>query len=270
MSEHAGIPRQRATTAVRKPGRLSTLAASGGHGAWSLGDALDRIELFDCLDKETRRQLITGAQPRHYQRGELLYAEGEASEEILVMMSGAAVLFRSTLAARRATLAAVRSPGVLGEEALAGRVPRSASAEALTGSFALALPESELASVMRRHPAMGDAARRWLAFKLDRLAEQRADDILLDLPTRVAKTIVELAERNGASPLALDLSQAVVASLARGSRQSVNQTLKRFADRGWLRMERNRILIVDRAALARRSGQPTPRTGTRTGAARTA
>lgn len=225
---------------------------------WSLGDALDGIGLFDGLDKRLRRQLITGAQPRHYQRGDLLYAEREAGRDLFLLMSGTVVLFRGTPARRRATLAVVRPPAVLGEEAIAGGVPRTASAEAIRASFVLALPEAELAGVMDRQPTMGEAARRWLVSKLGDLAEQRADDLLLDLPTRVAKALLRLATGGGNPPLVVDYSQELVATLARGSRQSVNQALNRFADRGWLRIERGRLVIIDADALARRAGLPIP------------
>jgi CRP/FNR family transcriptional regulator, cyclic AMP receptor protein len=218
--------------------------------------SLKSIGLFRGLDEHRRRELISCARPRYFRRGELLYVAGAASCELLLLMSGVAVVFRSTVDGRRATLAAVRSPGLLGEEALADEVPRTASAEALEESFALALPRTALLAVMQEHPAVCDAARRCLAERLTRVTEQRADHMLLDLPTRVAKTLLRLAERSGKPPLVIDFSQGLVAALAGGSRQSVNQTLQRFAGRGWLRIEKTRIVVADPDALKRRAGQP--------------
>lgn len=171
-------------------------------------------------------------------------------------MSGAVVLFRSRWDGRRATLAAVWPPDVLGEEALADPASRTASAEAFVESFALALPKPALSHAMQQHPAVAGAARRWLAERLDKLTEQRADDILLDLPARVAKTLLRLAGRNGRPPLVIEANQRLVAALAGGSRQTVNQVLKHFARRGWVRVEKSRIVVVDQDALRRRSGQP--------------
>lgn len=83
-----------------------------------------------------------------------------------------------------------------------------------------------------------------------------ADDILLDLPVRVAKTLLRLAGRNGRPPLVIEAHQRLVAALAGGSRQTVNQVLKHFARRGWVQVEKSRIVVVDQDALRRRSGQP--------------
>jgi CRP/FNR family transcriptional regulator, cyclic AMP receptor protein len=214
------------------------------------GDALDGIDLFAGLDRSLRHQIITAATPRRYRSGDLLYAEGEPGDSLLLLMAGAVAVFRAGGNGRQATLAAVRPPGLLGEEALAGGLSRIASARALQESFVLALRQSELSTLMRENPTMSDATRLWLGRQLGRLVEQRADDLLLDLPGRVAKTLVGFTAVDGGS---IELSQAILASLARGSRQSVNQALKCFAARGWLRLESGRIDIVDLDALRRRA-----------------
>jgi CRP-like cAMP-binding protein len=214
-------------------------------------DALDGIDLFDGLERPLRHRIVTAAAPRRYRPGEQLYAEGEPGESLLLLMSGAVAVFRVSESGKRVTLAVVRPPGVLGEEALAGDLSRGASARALQESFALALHRSDLSALIGQSPAMSDAARRWLGRRVSRLMEQRADDILLDLPGRVAKTLVALAATDDQL---IELSQTMLASLARGSRQSVNQALRRFVDRGWVKVESGGISIVDLAALRRRAG----------------
>jgi CRP/FNR family transcriptional regulator, cyclic AMP receptor protein len=42
--------------------------------------------------------------------------------------------------------------------------------------------------------------------------------------------------------------------MAGGSRQSVNQAIGIFANRGWLRTEGRKIVVVDLPALRRRAG----------------
>lgn len=218
-------------------------------GSSGLHSMLDSIGLFQGLGERRRRELLGWAEPRRYRRGELLYVEGAASDELVLLMSGVVVLFRGTSQGRRATLAAVRAPGVLGEEALAGPVPRTASAEALGEAFGLALPGPALRAVMQESPAACEAARRWLAQRLHQLTEQHADHVLLDLPARVAKTLLRLADRTGRPPLVVNFSQGLVAALAGGSRQSVNQTLQQYARRGWLRVEKTQIVLSDPEAL---------------------
>ena len=52
----------------------------------------------------------------------------------------------------------------------------------------------------------------------------------------------------------IELNQSQLAEMAGGSRQSVNQAIGSFANRGWLRTEGRRIVVTDLAALRRRAG----------------
>ena len=83
---------------------------------------------------------------------------------------------------------------------------------------------------------------------------------MLDLPGRVAKTLVTQSTPTAGGSL-VNLSQSRLAELAGGSRQSLNQVLHRFADRGLVRVEAHGIVVRDLAALRRRAGLPQDGTG---------
>jgi len=95
---------------------------------------------------------------------------------------------------------------------------------------------------------------RSLGTLIRRLTEQNADHVFLDLPGRVAKTLVRLAGDSQAPMVTIELNQSQLAEMAGGSRQSVNQAIGSFANRGWLRTEGRRIVVTDLAALRRRAG----------------
>ena len=95
-----------------------------------------------------------------------------------------------------------------------------------------------------------------------RLTEQLTDATLLDLPARVAKTLVRLVEvRRSADPEALpviSLSQSKLAELAGGSRQSVNGALSTLAQRELIRLDGRRIIVIDMPGLRARAGLAAP------------
>jgi len=74
------------------------------------------------------------------------------------------------------------------------------------------------------------------------------------LPARHAKAMVLLAGQSQAPTVTIELNQSQLAEMAGGSRQSVNQAIGSFANRGWLRTEGRRIVVTDLAALRRRAG----------------
>jgi CRP/FNR family transcriptional regulator, cyclic AMP receptor protein len=138
--------------------------------------------------------------------------------------------------------------------ALLDGAPRSASAEALEDTTVLALSRAAFLELVRGQPPILDAVMRSFGALIRRLTDQTADHVFLDLPGRVAKALVRLAGDSKAPLVTIELNQSQLAEMAGGSRQSVNQALGTFANRGWLHTEGRRIVVTDVAALRRRAG----------------
>ena len=218
------------------------------------GDALAGVELFAGLDADVRSRIAAIAVPRHYRRGQLLFVEDDPGESLLMLRRGAVSVFRSAASGERALLAVVRPPGVLGDVSLLDGAPRSASAEALEDTTALALSRPAFLELVHAHPRILDAVMRSFGGLVRRLTDQTADHVFLDLAGRVAKTLVRLAGETSAPLVTIELNQTQLAEMAGGSRQSINQALGAFAQRGWLHTEGRRIVVTDLPALRRRAG----------------
>ena len=84
------------------------------------------------------------------------------------------------------------------------------------------------------------------------------DLIFTDVPGRVAKALLQMADRFGSREsdglrVKHDLTQEELAQLVGASRETVNKALADFAHRGWLRLEGKSVLILDPERLARRA-----------------
>lgn len=220
------------------------------------GDALSGVDLFAGLEPEVRQRVIAAAVPRTYRKGQLLFVENDPGESLILLKRGAVAVFRTAPTGERAVLSVVRPPDVLGEVSLLDGSARSLSAEAIEDCTALALSRGAFMELVHSNPKILDAVMRSLGALIRRLTEQNADHVFLDLPGRVAKTLVRLAGESQAPMITIELNQSQLAEMAGGSRQSVNQAIGSFASRGWLRTEGRRIVITDLAALRRRAGMP--------------
>ena len=138
--------------------------------------------------------------------------------------------------------------------ALLDGAQRSASAEAIEDCQALTLSRAAFMDLVHSNPRILDAVMRSVGALIRRLTEQNTDHVFLDLPGRVAKTLVRLAGETNAPMVTIELNQSQLAEMAGGSRQSVNQAIGSFASRGWLRTEGRRIVVTDLQALRRRAG----------------
>jgi CRP-like cAMP-binding protein len=116
-----------------------------------------------------------------------------------------------------------------------------------------------LLELLAAHPSLTDALLRSLGALARRLTEQAADLVFLDIHGRMAKLLLTLAEERGKDSgdgivLDLNLTQADLAAMVGGSRQSVNQTLRSFESRGYLSIEGRIIRLKKPAELRRRAG----------------
>jgi len=107
-------------------------------------------------------------------------------------------------------------------------------------------------------PEVALSLLRQLSRRLRRTNEVVGDLVFSDVPGRVAKALLDLAERFGTQhdngiQVNHDLTQEELAQLVGASRETVNKALADFASRGWLRLEGKSVVILDRERLARRA-----------------
>ena len=118
---------------------------------------------------------------------------------------------------------------------------------------------SALLAAMQQSPALLDALLRTLGAMVRRLTEQTTDLVFLDLGGRIAKLLVQRAERQSDDPrrrLAVDLhlTQTELAQMVGASRPAVNRVLQGLVGRGVIKVDGRTIEIVDAPALRRRAG----------------
>lgn len=221
------------------------------------GDPLRGIALFAGLDPRVRRRLAATATRLVYREGQVLFREGDPGDALIVVRSGVVAVFRSGPGRDRAVLTVVRAPGVLGEVSLLDGAPRSASVEAVDRTEVLALSRTAFLDVVHTDERLMEEVFHGLGALVRRLTEQKTDYIFLDLPGRVAKTLVRLLDiDHDGDTDTINLNQSRVAELVGGSRQSVNHVIRTFAHRGWLRTEGRCIVLTDLPALRHRAGMP--------------
>lgn len=226
-----------------------------------IAELLGSVSLFSSLTLQEREVLARTMLPRRVRRGELVFSQGSPGDTLYVVARGSVLIHRTVRGDRRA-MTVIEAPGSFGEIGLIDGARRSAAAEALEDTDLLGLPREDFLHLLADDPRMVQGVLRELGRMIRRLTEQLADATLLDLPARVAKTLVRLIEvRRSVDPKAapiITLSQSKVAELAGGSRQSVNVALSTLSQRGLIRVEGRSIIVVDLAGLRVRAGFEMP------------
>ena len=221
-------------------------------------DVLKRAPLFTGLAAEAAGALAEAMTTVDLRRGATLFREGDAGNQLFVVVSGKIKLGRSGSGGRE-NLLAVLGPGqMFGELSVFDPGPRSTTATAVTPCQLRVLEHSDLSTWLAKHPEVGYGLLGQLAKRLRRTNEVVADLVFSDVPGRVAKALLDLADRFGepqAGGLLVnhDLTQEELAQLVGASRETVNKALADFATRGWLRLEPRSVTIIDIERVKRRA-----------------
>lgn len=227
-----------------------------------IAELLGAVPLFASLTLPQRELIARMTVPRKVRRGELVYAQGWPGDALYVVARGSVMVYRAGRGGERRAMTVIEAPGSFGEIPLIDGGRRSAGVEALEDTDLLAVPRALFLRLLVDEPKMVEGVLRELGRMVRRLTDQLADASLLDLPGRVAKTLVRLVEvRRDAdpeSPPIVTLSQGKLAELAGGSRQSVNGALSTLTQRGLIRLDGRRIVVTDIAGLRARAGLAPP------------
>jgi len=219
---------------------------------------LATVPLFAGLDAELADALSGALTTRAVVRGHVVFNEGDTGDRLFIVLDGKIKISRAA-ADGRENLLSVLGPGeMFGELSLFDPGPRTATATAVTESTLASLDHDDLRPLLLDQPAVAMQLLRALAQRLRRTNEAMADLVFSDVPGRVAKALLDLAEKFGDSEsdgvrVRHDLTQEELAQLVGASRETVNKALSEFANRGWLRIEGRSVLLLDSERLARRA-----------------
>ena len=167
------------------------------------------------------------AVPRSWDRGEVIFREGDAGDTCYLLRSGAVVLTREHQDGRMVALAELRAGALFGELAMFRGETRSATAEAFEASTAVALLAGDVQRLIKRNPELALKLLAALAERVSRTNERLLQQSFQTVAGRVAsallaQTVSRQAEGAPDSDVLIRATQAEIANLAGTSRESAS------------------------------------------------
>lgn len=221
-------------------------------------EILSRAGVFQGVDPEAVQALLTELETVRFPRGTTIFNEGEPGDRLYIIIDGKVKLARHSSDGRENLLTIMGPSDMFGELSIFDPGPRTSSAVCVTEVTAASMNSDLLHQWIDDHPDISAQLLRMLARRLRRTNNSLADLIFTDVPGRVAKALLQLANRFGTQEganlrVTHDLTQEEIAQLVGASRETVNKALAEFAHRGWIRLEGKSVLIVDTESLAKRA-----------------
>src|SRR5438552_175652 len=223
---------------MRGPSRVRY--RSGAMPDLQLVQYLRRVPLFAKLSDPELAGLAERMRQKAFKRGDTIFRKDDPGQHFYVVLDGAVK---------------IALPGEFGGElALFDNSPRSATATALEDTRCALLAGDDFVAFVEANPAATKVVFEALAKTIRRLSDRVEDLIFLDVPSRVAKYLLDLAQVNGtgsSGALELTLTQDELAAFTGASRDAVNRVLGDLERRELISIRRRKIAIRDPEKLAR-------------------
>jgi CRP/FNR family transcriptional regulator len=211
---------------------------------------LARTDVFMGLEPRELLAIAQVAVPRHWDRGEIIFREGDPGDTCYLVRSGAVVLTREHQDGRTVALAELRGGALFGELAMFRGETRSATAEAIEPCSAVALLAGDVQRLIKRNPDLALKLLATLAERVSRTNERLLQQSFQTVAGRVAsallgQTVSRQAEGAPEEDVLIRATQAEIAHLAGTSRESASRFLATLERAGVVTLGRGKVTVHD-------------------------
>jgi CRP/FNR family cyclic AMP-dependent transcriptional regulator len=217
-------------------------------------DTLRRVPFFAMLGEDELKALAGHCVVRRAAKDEMLFAEGDPCDGLFVVQSGAVKLFKMAENGREQILVTERAGSTVAELPLFDGGTFPASATAVENATLLFLPKREFLDLCRNNSAVAFAVIRTLAWRFRYMTSLVEELSLKEVSHRLARFLRDRALKSGVRtkrgiefPLA-ETNQEIGAEIGT-VRDLVSRNLRRFVDRGIIRLELRKVIVLDMAEL---------------------
>lgn len=222
----------------------------------NLGSVLRKTQLFANLTDAEMSALAARASKKHFDRGALLFSEGDACTGLFLVATGKIRIFKMSAAGREQVLA-VEGPGSSFAELPVfdgGNYPASASA--MEDAEVVFISRKDFQNYCREHPEVALKVIAVVGGRLRRLVGIIEDLSCTTVRQRLIALILRLTKASGTAGkdgvrVELTKTHQDLAAELGTVRELVSRNLSRLQAEGFLEVDGRKIIVKDVAGLTR-------------------
>ncbi|MDQ6634087.1 MAG: Crp/Fnr family transcriptional regulator [Gemmatimonadota bacterium] len=216
-------------------------------------DFLATIPLFSGLQRDELQRFADLTRERSYPKGSVILFQDDPGDSLFVLRSGRVKVVLIGEDGREVILGVLEPGAHFGELALIDDQPRSAHVIAMEDANLLILRREDFRRRVEANPSVAWALLTELSRRLRRADVKIGGLVLLDVPGRIARLLLDLADETGNETIEKPLTHQTIAQMIGASRETVSRAMKEFQDSGLITVERRKIAVGNREALEKRS-----------------
>ena len=216
-------------------------------------DFLGTVPLFSGLNRPELDAFAELTRERSYPRGSVILFENDPGDSLFVVRSGRVKVVLIGEDGREVILGVLGVGQHFGELSLIDEQPRSAHVIAMEDASLIVLRREDFRKRVESSPTVAWSLLTELSQRLRRADDKIGGLVLLDVPGRIARLLLDLSEESGGPQIEKSLTHQTIAQMIGASRETVSRAMKEFQDAGWITVDRRRISLADKTALEQRA-----------------
>ena len=216
---------------------------------------LQETQIFSGLKEEALRVVDASSAMTQCQRGKVFFSPEDSPGTIYFLKEGRVHLYRRTPEGKQLTVALLDRGAVFGESSLIGQSHAGVFAEAAEECLLCVMPAANLKSLIQQFPVIGLNLLEFVGQRLQRSQELSEEIAYWSVRRRLARVLLELADRYGHPTLGggtivnKAFTQAELAEMVGSTRETVAELLGSMRRQEIITLRRRRVVVEDRPAL---------------------
>ena len=220
---------------------------------------LSQVAIFSQLAPSELQTLTAKLTRRTFKKGEVIFHQNDPGDQVHFVVAGVVKISVSSPDGQVHDVAILTPGDCFGEMSVLDGGLRSATAAAMESTTTLTLAREDFLAFLYDHSQFVILIMAFLVRRLRATDDLIGDIVFLDLPTRVAKKMLEVAyayrdRRIPSGQLTVPLTQGELSTLVGCSRETVGKIIRTWRKVGLLTTSRRRITIANPGELERMAG----------------
>ena len=216
-------------------------------------DFLATVPLLSRISPTELQKLADLTREKQYPKGSVVLFEGDPGDSLFIVRQGRVKVVLVGEDGREVILGILGVGEHFGELSLIDQQPRSAHVIAMDDATLIVLRSEDFRRRVDVAPEIAWALLVELARRLRRADTKIGGLVLLDVPGRIAKLLLDFAGESGGDVIEKPLTHQTIADMIGASRETVSRAMREFQDGGLVSVARRQIRIADRAGLEKRA-----------------
>jgi CRP-like cAMP-binding protein len=221
-------------------------------------EILSQIPYFSGLSQDELETVRQYVYEKSYERNELIVLEDAPAEALYFVVSGAVKAIKTSVEGKEQILHILRPGDSLNDVPIFDGGPNPAGAVAMSPATLYGIGKTDVDTILHEHPSVRINVIRVLAAVVRHYVSLVEDLSFRHVTGRVARLLLQYADGHRKTDQQLGpgprLTQQDMAAMVGTAREVVGRSLKELEEEGAIKMDRHRIVIVNRALLEDMSG----------------